>query len=721
MRHKTFAIIMMLITFSITNLYAQTDWILDNSNSYISTSVIDSITFTKEGNSYIQNLWHKGCVIEKGIIEEGYSYEPKEVLLKYEYFSFEGNDMEGILTESGLYAILQHTQDSTGYILTNGNINDESYSCILFDSLGYVTNVKTSDNGLFQVIYSPNEMLLIDFWGTIVAEIPYTEFDNKEEASAASRRNFRKASDTDFTQTLTYKGLLIGDRIYSYLKNPRKAGALDLTNYILNGIGKRNGELIARLIAAGFNPYDPLAWIAVFQTADELYYFGNTQLTALDAIPEGCCSFVTPCKVEGFTPTIKELLGRYGNTLNYSYTLKMSAQTTSVPHKEKQSKTRKIDDNGTFNDFKFDFQELQTEYMYEPSLTLEASYKGEYIDEKNMRLAELGLPYSIESGHTYHINCTIKGNRKTLVTGSVSSTVEKVNNVKTTTADIICSFSTVPNGANCIVCISREGSDIGLTFSGTPGKSSQIIKATGLSVNSSYVATTYITYNGRKYDGVNSVSFTTKGPSGAVISVNNVTDKSAVARCQFSGVESGVEYGVICKSSNQSLTFPASGKEGEQSVTMSGLTPATSYQCYAYVKTSNHYQEQENGVSFTTNPPDISGTWSCKETHYDRAGNPYYTTYSLTLKEDGTVTMTNSDGSNHNIDGNSLWSFSSTGNVSIYMMDLVMDSYLHWQKWTGKVDDVKNPQKITGYMQPGNWNTVIGTIEGDACQFEMTR
>lgn len=50
-----------------------------------------------------------------------------------------------------------------------------------------------------------------------------------------------------------------------------------------------------------------------------------------------------------------------------------------------------------------------------------------------------------------------------------------------------------------------------------------------------------------------------------------------------------------------------------------------------------------------------------------------------------------------------------------------MDSYMHWQRWEGSVDNIKNPKKITGGMRPGNWNTVIGTIEGDTYYFEMTR
>lgn len=99
---------------------------------------------------------------------------------------------------------------------------------------------------------------------------------------------------------------------------------------------------------------------------------------------------------------------------------------------------------------------------------------------------------------------------QTPLTGSVSSTVEKVNNVKANSADIVCSFSTVPKGANCVVFVSRKGSDIGLTYSGTPGISSQTIKVTGLPVNTTFVASTYITYNGRVYDGEHCIEFTTK-------------------------------------------------------------------------------------------------------------------------------------------------------------------------------------------------------------------
>ena len=284
------------------------------------------------------------------------------------------------------------------------------------------------------------------------------------------------------------------------------------------------------------------------------------------------------------------------------------------------------------------------------------------------------------------------------------------------------SFSNIPNGAQCVVSVSREGSDIALTFNGTPGKNSQIVKATGLTINTKYVATSYITYNGRVYYGLKSVDFTTSGPSGNVLSIDasTITTTSAVAKCSFSGMDSGAECGIIAKSGSQTLTFKASSKDGEQDVSLTGLKPGTHYQCWAYVKLPNYYKQFDNSVSFTTKSPGITGTWNCVEEYDWRPfpGAEWQTktrNYTITLNDDGSMSV---KGLEDYIGGS--WGYSSSGYFNATAHIIATQTQNTWDRFEGNVDSVENPTTITGVRYRGNMNQ-FAYSEDVAGRITMTR
>ncbi len=176
-------------------------------------------------------------------------------------------------------------------------------------------------------------------------------------------------------------------------------------------------------------------------------------------------------------------------------------------------------------------------------------------------------------------------------------------------------------------------------------------------------------------------------------------------------------------------------------VNVSGLEPSTKYYYRAYlridpkkypnsplvIKYDNGNREEEGYdpkrptltygdiESFTTSPPDISGTWTCTETHYDRLGNPVYETYTITLEDDGTVSLSNND----NVLSSS-YGISSSGKVTVRIMDLATQTVNSGMDWIGQVDDMSNPQKITGTVSRWNYNQ-NGFFGGDGYYFEMTR
>lgn len=711
MKNRLFVIVTILLSFGYVNVFSQTDWVLDNlSDTQINTSIIDSITYTKINNDFIQNLWYDGKIIESNKAKEGVSFSPTEILPNYKYCTYEDCGMEGILTENGRYAFVTATPDSTGYIYTFGKIGDDQNNCILYDSLGYIKSI-VNDGEQYQVLYSNESLWIVDKSGNLKTEIPYA--DLVEENTNSHAHSLRRTMYLD--NVPFYSWINNANSIFGYLGNWKQSLSLDLLHGLLRGEGNRYGDVAGYLIKAGLTG-NLLDYLNAFNGEVDMFFFANASVTALDAIEEDICSYKIPCKVEGLynnTCAVK-FYSKYNEIMDIDLKLELSANKSSYPHNEPQFQDQKITGDGIYP-FSFNFKELEELYDYEPSLTMDITLYGKDVLKTINNIFNpiyffhlLSHPYS-----QYHRTCKIKGKGNSLVTGSVSSTVNKVDNVKTTTADVICSFSEVPSGANCVVFISRDGSDIGLTFNGAPGKTSQTIKATGLSVNTKYVASTYITYHGRVYDGVKSVTFTTSGPSGNVLSIDQstITTTSAVAKCSFSGMDSGAECGIIAKSDGQTLTFKASPKDGEQDVPLTGLKPGKQYSCCAYVKMSNYYKEQDNAVSFTTKVPGITGTWSCKEEYDWRPfpGAEWQTAirnYTITLHENGDLSV---DGLNDYIAGS--WMYTSSGFFNATAHIIATQTQNTWDRFEGYVDSVENPTTITGVRYRGNLNQVVNVEE----------
>lgn len=119
---------------------------------------------------------------------------------------------------------------------------------------------------------------------------------------------------------------------------------------------------------------------------------------------------------------------------------------------------------------------------------------------------------------------------------------------------------------------------------------------------------------------------------------------------------------------------------------------------------------------------DISGTWTCTETHYSSNGEPYYTSYEITLNEDGTVDCPTYPVISEGL-GPGTYSVGDDGSVSISIIQINYYSY-YWQtsavEWYGTIEDLNNPTTIIGYRY--NWNVnYVGYFEGDHIEMIMTR
>ena len=206
------------------------------------------------------------------------------------------------------------------------------------------------------------------------------------------------------------------------------------------------------------------------------------------------------------------------------------------------------------------------------------------------------------------------------------------------------------------------------------------------------------------------VSYKTPCPSGKLVNIEQIKRNSAVVRCQYTNVESGVECGIIIvDDEGKSRTQTVATTEDEQVITISGLEPLTEYTCTSYVrftKINGEVFDKGNSLTFKTLPPDISGTWNCQE------GTDSYT---LTLKQDGSATCSLYDDI-----ATGSWSINDKGVVTVGIMTIATNTFNSGVRWTGPVDNVKNPKMIVGSTYNWNFNQ-NGYYQGNSRKMIMTR
>lgn len=227
-------------------------------------------------------------------------------------------------------------------------------------------------------------------------------------------------------------------------------------------------------------------------------------------------------------------------------------------------------------------------------------------------------------------------------------------------------------------------------------------------------------YTNRYLEGEDK-SFTTEEPTCTTGLCENVTDKSAMVKCSYHNIPEDAECGVLLSWNDGQMTIPASSSEGEQTINIAGLKANTIYNYNAYIKYNDEYYNG-NVESFTTNPPDLSGTWTCVETYYKNGNysNPLYRTYTIVLNKNGKAEVNNGEdySSWEAFDG---WSWGLYGNTLQMQCTLIATQTQNsGEKIKGTVDNLNDPKKITG--RRFNWNfNQYGSFESDGWEIVMTR
>lgn len=199
---------------------------------------------------------------------------------------------------------------------------------------------------------------------------------------------------------------------------------------------------------------------------------------------------------------------------------------------------------------------------------------------------------------------------------------------------------------------------------------------------------------------------------------SDITNSSAIVECTYSGVPSGAVCGVEYSVEDKVYRQTVESGDGTKKITLSNLEPITTYTYTAYVEYAGETYYAPGAKSFTTDIPDITGTWNCVQKNWDRISQTYRDeTYTITLKADGSVSSTKGS-----IDPvSSGWTYSAAGVLKISIMDMATQTYNHGYEWSFKTDTPKKPELFEGSMYGWNYNSVIGYKQGDSSSCTLVR
>lgn len=193
----------------------------------------------------------------------------------------------------------------------------------------------------------------------------------------------------------------------------------------------------------------------------------------------------------------------------------------------------------------------------------------------------------------------------------------------TTTATIECTYENVPSDADCGYFLDEESNStsVGISMNRSLGyvEGKQVIPLSGLKPGKTYYYQAYIKHDGKSYLG-SEQSFKTKelNPIAKTGGCSDVTDKSAIVECSFEDVPEGGKCYVLLQwvdnGEYKMITYGAN--EGKNlKISCSGLKPATTYYYTAAISyNGKEYVGEEK--SFTTDFPDLSGTWTFNQDYY---------------------------------------------------------------------------------------------------------
>lgn len=680
---------------------------LGDKKNVIPISVIDSITYGCDGSSFNQIIWNNGREYTANVNDVNQvSFISEEIT----YNTFEAKEYgieNGIINSLGQYAAIgKDTITNNGAVIIIGDMNkDKPEITVHIDSLKLIRYVYC-ENIVYRYFYGENDftILALSEEGDSINCETFTY--NQLQESRAKARGMRRAGGT-ISNSGWYNLFSLIDMGTSMNANPTNL-ASNWASIQQNPYLSYGGDIAGLALGPWYSK--ALILLKWFDNIWSFCVFKGASITTLPHEDLSVDAMRLKCNITGLNriPRIRNLEAYAVCSMRLRAISGLSGASPNE-YMKWDTQERRVNSDGEQN---FDYSNLllETQYEYYPQLNLawtevEASVWVKLTDDVMPDIEDWTV--TTEEHRSFQ---SIRGNQGEFFTSGPSVTTGEPQYVYVTDAVVSCSFANVPNDASCGIEYTDGSQTRTKGVSNKEGESFPIID--GLKPGTNYTYKAFVQTKYKKYYG-KKVSFTTKTLSCSTGDVVSKTDKSAIVKCTYNNAE-GFECGVMVSGDNGTMKISTSSNDGERDISISGLRPATTYNYWAYVEVDG---VSENGEvkSFTTDLPNISGTWNCVEHHVRTNGSTYDTSYSLTLGSDGKVQWSESSEIY-----SSSWSFSRNGTVKASIMDLATQYSNSGREWNGTVDDIENPTKITGGTYRWNYNQ-IGYFESDSVSFEMTR
>ncbi|MGM9792713.1 MAG: hypothetical protein ACI3Y8_00815 [Candidatus Cryptobacteroides sp.] len=616
-----------------------------------------------------------------------------EPALQFNWFSSAENGIEsGLITGDGQYAALSiNSTNKNGAVVVLGKLDEDEPEMIArIDTMSLVRDI-LYDDILSHLVYNGKSVNAIDLSrdGSGLASRAVVEdvVRYSETAGTLTEKEWYKiialmASSVPDASTLPlltkYKELKVNARLH-----PEQA---DLT--LVKGA-------LAKAVEAA-RSFD-LRW--------DRYAFGGIGLTELKAVSTAVDAKRITCTVSGIN-AIPDLGG-----LDFEAVCRLWLRANDSESETCSEKTVTEDGEVAFD---VNGLELGAQYAYRAGLFI--SWKeaqalsaftlgGEIIPDdwtgtmkENTGMFELNLDGS-----------TFRTSTPTIVTGIAVD-------ITASSASVKCAFYDVPATAACGIEYSNGGnvSTVLVNRAGTSDGDELSAVISNLAPAVTYTYKAFVETAGKTYYG-DEKTFTTLRPSCVTGACASKTQTSALLICNFKNIAGDCQCGVavMVDGTNDERLFPTTAIDGESQISVSGLEPCTTYSYYAYINFGGEIVKGEV-KKFTTELPDISGVWTCRESRTSGGQTTTYS-YTITLNADGTASSSEFSSA---VSGR--WSFSANGSVHIRIVTRAEISYDSWTVWKCQVNNLRNPTEITGSRQDGNANQ-IGSFSGDAWPVVMTR
>ena len=658
---------------------------------------LDSITYDYNNGFVTEVLWHCGEQKAVNKISDNDYIMLSEEQPSYKIFDKDEYGFDGVYTNDGQFAALVSEEEfPDGKILgVFGKYSSpDEWDYAIFSENGLIEGLKIADR-TFAFFYG-NEGLLVFEGYTYIGCIPYDSSPMLESRITSRASSLTRNPIYNFLNLLSTLGDIIKEPVFESVKEV----ILKMTH------GNQDNLLISLLNL--IKDKDLLSLIEFLDKVLDEYYLGSSSIETLEAVRNSMCDYDLGCKVQISDKTTGFWRENKFRGISANYTIFMTLYDNKIggnkTTKEQPASNKEI---YTFN---FADLDLETSYSYEPQLKVEYQ-----ISDKAYWF---GLGYTSETiPDPRKETHSIYGEKKNFYIGNPTSQIDKIFDQNFTSGKISCTFGSIPSSATCFVKVIGGSNE--KTFTTDRQEGTKIIEAIGLMPNTDYTCIPGVKYKGHEYMSVWGGVLSTLTPSVALKDVPNedVTEKTATIHYN---VDAESSMNVFLEYSDESgTTHKETLSTFSSEIVLSNLESATSYTAIARIEFQGGKWES-NTILFTTKVPSICGTWNVVETYSTRPfpGADWQTKtreYSLTLNEDGSIQIS---GIGYEYIAGS-WGygggrFSATGHI------FATQTQISWDRFDGKVDDVKNPQKIIGTRYSGNMNQVTN-VENAVGSIVMTR